>query len=558
MEDHLPVINLELNSGVFRIKTAEAIYLITVTPDSTLTKVVEKVVEREVVKPSPEPVLEETSQLDENDVFYREISEELYGEIGKLARQLSLSIKEIPESNFKGLNLEQTGKELEDAKGQLEDIVHMTEKATMDIMDLTETIQEDLFNIQGKLTSIKDLEFMLRQESSDLDWGDMDDTVISEDEPPAPSLPDIDLDFFTTLVEQENKLREMISGLPTVDENAAPPEPAPQPAAAPEPQVVKKTLYKFDVDVIFQTMYELCTNEMVKEHIKAMRNDQNTAFDQTVIVNSLSELAPTVDVEDNFYNFPITSILKGLFSATTNEKYKQILKKMNQTAASIFLDSVLPIEGETEEQEITVEAPAAAPQPAPTPAPPVSLKPGLPPEQIDELLQVIDETVGLLDTEKERLAQSIQELKDTPPTPAGEEDFTRVANDDREKIVNTVENTSEIIQRIMTHINRILEALSFQDLSGQRIFKIVRIISQVQVQLLSLLVAYGAKFKRKKESVETKTTKEQETERMAQEEVDKMLEKVAPVSSIDDLKGPDADGRLNQGAVDGLLADLGF
>ena len=175
MESQLPVIHLELSSGVFRIKTHDAVYHITVTQDSSLTRVVEKVVEKEVWQepPSHPPAPQAAPQpKDQESVFYRDISEELYGEIGKLARQLSLSIKEIP-SSISGANIQQTGQELEDAKGQLEDIVQMTEKATMDIMDMTESMQEDLKSLSDGLSRLTTMEFMARtdEEAQDLDWG---------------------------------------------------------------------------------------------------------------------------------------------------------------------------------------------------------------------------------------------------------------------------------------------------------------------------------------------------------------------------------------------------
>lgn len=102
-------------------------------------------------------------------------------------------------------------------------------------------------------------------------------------------------------------------------------------------------------------------------------------------------------------------------------------------------------------------------------------------------------------------------------------------------------------------ITRIMETLSFQDLSGQRIFKIVGLISAVQVQLLSLLVSFGTKLKEKEK--EHDLVSGEDTDEMAQEEVDKMLKHIAGPQA---MEGPAAEGRLNQDKVDGLLADLGF
>jgi chemotaxis regulatin CheY-phosphate phosphatase CheZ len=542
MDDHLPVINLELSSGSFKIRTPDAVYHITVTADSSVARVVEKVVEKEA---APPPKVDD----DDDDLYYQEITEEMYREIGKLARQLSLSIKEIP-GQLREFNIEQTGVELESAKGQLEDIVQMTEKATMDIMDLAETIQEDLQSVETQLTALTQLDFMSQdsEAAEEDDWGtDIDEGDIEDiDESVAAHQSARTEAFQKTISEvlaQEQRLREAVSELPVAaDHVPAAPEPAP------EPRTETVTTYSFDVDVVFQTLYELCTNETVKEHIKAMRADQESAFDQAAIKKALADQAPTVEVEDEFYNFSITSVLKSLFAATSNDKYKATLKKMNKTAGEIFLDTILPIMGESQQEEVQI--PAEAPEPEPVAAP----NPGLPVEEIERLLAMIDDTIGRLNSEQERLQESEAVASQAGPT-ALEPGFTSVRTEDQQTIISAVEGSNEVVRRITTHITRILEALSFQDLSGQRIMKIVRLISDVQVHLLSLLVSYGAKIKKHQQAKQEDVSIE-DTQKMAQEEVDKMLERVSTPTS--ELEGPDAEGRLNQDAVDGLLKDLGF
>ncbi|MBF0531402.1 MAG: hypothetical protein HQK55_19455 [Deltaproteobacteria bacterium] len=189
-------------------------------------------------------------------------------------------------------------------------------------------------------------------------------------------------------------MREVVSQLPIFSEEHEIPEQSPP---APAPPVQKIYTYVFDLDVVFQTMYELCTNETVKDHIKLMRADRNTAFDNPAILKSLSDLASTVTVEDNFYNFPIPAVLKILFQTTKSEKHKQVLKKMNQTAGTIFLDGNLPLEGQVKEQIMT--AAVSSPESAP-PKPRIQAKPGLPTENIDSMLSLIDETVNMLEEEK--------------------------------------------------------------------------------------------------------------------------------------------------------------
>lgn len=549
MNNSLPIISLELNSGVFRIKTQEAIYEISVNPDSSLTRVVEKVVEREVrpaVDSSPAPV-QAVPTVQGGDVFYRDITEEMYKEIGKLARQLSLSIKEIPGSHFKGVDIEQTGIELEDAKGQLEDIVQMTEKATMDIMDLAETIQEDLQNVQGGLGSLVQLDFMAREDDSDLDWGDEldipEETEAVENGLEGAEAVETFTAFIASMLEKQNSLKSRVEELP-LSQGAAPPASAP-PA---KPQVKTVKAYKFDLDTIFQTMYEFCTNETVKDHIKGMRAEQATAFDQEAVLGGIGKLAANLTPdEDNFLDMPLIGILKGLYGATENDKFKNILKKMNQTAKSIFLEPNLPIEANMEEKEIMVEP--ESPEPEET----LLAEPGITSEQLDPILAIINENIGDLEAEKERVASlSIREKDDAT---GADTSFTQVKREDYNKIVETINNSTDAVNRIMSSITRILEALAFQDLSGQRIMKIVRLISDVQVQLLSLLVSFGAKMNRKLHVPEG-AAGPQDTDKLVQDEVDKMLERVSTPETI--LGGPDAEGRLDQDAVNNLLAEMGF
>ncbi len=554
MEETLPVINLELSSGVFRIRTNEAIYQITVNLDNPVARVVEKVVEKEVDRAPDSPVIM-AAAVEADDLFYREMSEELYSEIGKLARQLSLSIKEIPGKGFAGVNIEQTGQELEDAKGQLEDIVQMTEKASMDIMDLAESIQDDLSTVTGQIQTIKGLDFIAGQ-ATELDWDDVPDEPEGEataESDPLAAGPNLFADFIAILLDQENKLRTAVTQLPVISDTPKPVQPA-APAAPAAPVMEKVTTYIFDIDVIFQTLYELCTNEAVKDHIKIMRAEQQTGFNSEAVLKFLADLAPTVDVEDNFFNFPLATILKGLFQTTDNEKFKQILKKMNQTAGSIFLDTILPILGEIEEKEIEVQGEVAG-EAEQVEAAPISAQPGIPPEQIEELAALIDENISRITAEKERLESTVQEAQpEASKGPAA--DGTHLKDDDREKIAQALDTANGAVQQIMPRITSILEALSFQDLSGQRIYKIVQLISAVQVQLLSLLVSFGAKIKKRQELPETLAADSKAVEKVAQDEVDKMLERVSTQPS--EMEGPDAEGSLDQDAVNDMLADLGF
>ncbi len=521
-QSELPVVQLELNSGMFRIKTPEAIYEITVKPDSSLTQVVEKIVE--VEKPSaeqPAAAKEQEQQApaasgqpgDEvisKEDFYKEISEEMYHEIGKLARDLSLSIKQMP-GEPKKVDIQKAGVDLESAKSMLEDVVKMTENATMQIMDISENIHNDCETIKQNLSDIKNLNFL----GNDAAPSQPGENPVST--------------FLQSLIERENGLKEVIAALPVQEDTPAPAESAPP---QPQPASTRK-VYDFDVDVVFQTLYELCTNEAVKKHIKSMREDQQEAFDIPGIKTVFSDMASEVSAEENFFNFPLENILKTLFKYSSDEKSKQILKKMHQTSGDIFLDSTLPIEGTVQEQEIPDAAAQTESASAEAAADESSGK-------LAQALELIDKNIAML-------SEQAEYYKSESPGFVQPEGYSMVKKEDHDKLISALESSDQVIQSIITRISNILEALTFQDLSGQRIVKIADMLTSVQVQLLGILVSFGVKLKKRQEGAEID---DWETE----EEVDKMMSSVAAQAA----EGQEKKGPLNQDAVDKLLADLGF
>ena len=477
-DTQLPVIKLELMDGTLRIRTEHAIYEIGVDAAAGLARSVDTIVQSErAPAPPPEPaaaLATDSAAVSDQDLFFKELSEEMLNEIGKLARQLSLSIRDVPPPG-KNVDLTQAGTDLENAKGLLGNIVKMTESATMQIMDLTEQIHSGCETVSKNVERIRSLEFVERpMESGDgADWKD-----------------------------EALRLARTIHALATQ---------CSAPADAPV------TVYRFDPDIIFQTVYELCTNESVKKHIKAMWDGKAEAFDMGAVTAAFSAMAPEIEQEESFFNFPLEMILKTLYQHATVDSHKQVLKKMHKSAGTIFLDQVLPVEGTVEQQ---APAPAAGS------------------DGPDALVAATDELIALLERDA-----------GTVPLDQG---YSLIRREEHEALVTALESSDDIIKKIVQGMQHILETLSFQDLSGQQIMKIADILSSVQVQLLSILVSFGVKFKAKAED-SSLTTWDAEAE--TSEQVTQMMNRLGEEGAQGE---GESTGPLDQAAVDQMLAELGF
>jgi chemotaxis regulatin CheY-phosphate phosphatase CheZ len=116
-----------------------------------------------------------------------------------------------------------------------------------------------------------------------------------------------------------------------------------------------------------------------------------------------------------------------------------------------------------------------------------------------------------------------------------------------------VQEVLETVDRITHSLSRIVEALSFQDLSGQRLLKILKIIRQLQVQVLTLLVAAGHKLEMKLDSL---AHPGQESD-LARKELDRLLNSVTPPSDQEFAAAPE-EQPLDQNAINDLLTGMGF
>ncbi|MDR1397018.1 MAG: protein phosphatase CheZ, partial [Desulfarculales bacterium] len=351
MPASLPEITLEISSGTLTIRTAEAVYHVMVAgggapapsqpPPAPAALAAAPALSPPPPSPHPSPPAE--GAPDDED-YYRELSNDMYLEVGRLARRLSMSIRDVSIDKIESMDFGAAGSQLENAKDELENVVKMTEQATLKIMDFTEAIQSAVDTSQDLMKRI----MAGGRESRDPD-------PAREEEP----------ETLEALNQYLSRMRENPLAAPLAKagelrdalRQAASSPPPPPPAASPaSPQ------YEFPLELVFQTMYELCTNEAVKKHIKTMWDSAGQAFDGVKLESGLNAAAESGGGpdEDNFLNLDLKEVLKAMFQATGKDNFQQVLKKMASTADQIFLEQTLPLEA----------IPKAAGGPPPPPPPP--------------------------------------------------------------------------------------------------------------------------------------------------------------------------------------------
>jgi len=508
----LPEIRLELNSGTFRIRTPEAVYVITVQPDGTLAQEITQVVEQEVVSEIISEDAETAKDSDasvsvgaEDDVFYKEVSVSMLGRIGELAKKLNLSLKDFSVQAAQDIDFGQSGKRLSDAMGQLEDINMMAENATMVIMDLTEKIQEDISRTKENIKVLNEID-LTRDEEVDSVYEVVEKMCggVKTHQP-----------LVDEIVSSQQELMESMSRLSDL-------------VGTTEKKEEKEESCEFDLDTIFQTLYEFCTNEAVKKHLKTMRADKK-ACDIQLFHTAINESLKGVNIEDNFADVPIQLILSALAQSTENDKYKGFLEKLDKNLSSLFLEENLPLE---------------IPQ-----AKEVSKTEG----EESQIPTLVSDIADRIKTNLEKLAKVKTELFDVDVDASLLKDFedkTIIKRKDRDTIKHILDESNTHFASIMDFATKIFENLSFQDLTGQKITKIIELLSDFQSQLLVMLVAFNVQIKSKEKN---KDITAEESEKLVQKEVDKVLANV-----MVETKDEETTNRFDQDAVNEMLDGMGF
>lgn len=541
----IPEITFELDTGNLTIRTAEAVYHVVVTgtgagagrgalPAAAAAPQLAAAEDdwdlpepddQPAPAPAAAPPALEAGEGDQE--FYRELSAEMYHEVGRLAKRLSMSIRDVKQVKVDALDPSDAGQKLESAKDQLEGVVKMTERATMLIIENSERIQDDIDRASKIMSEVSSASASGGQAAEPDPEAEANkqalSTAVAALSEFAGRMADSPLEALTAQAQE------------VLDELNA----APAAAPAPEPEPAPAAKWSFPLELVFQTVYELCTNETVKKHIKAMWDSGDQGFDQAAVESALNALAPAEPDEDNFLNLDLKGVLKGLFQATGQERFQAVLKKMAGTADQIFLEQSLPLEA-VPSQAAPAEAPAA---PAPAADAPAADTAKL--EALIDALKNMSQSLTPPEV-PENLAEMLEAALAAGGDGAGGGQVPP----------ELIEQLGAAMDSIFQSVNRIIEALSFQDLSGQAIYGIVRLLTDFQVQLLAMVVSFGTKIKAKETQAELSA---EASEKMAQSEVDRVLDSLG-VSDAEGEGGAAEEerGSLDQDQVNNMLEGLGF
>jgi len=503
-------VNLEITAGFFRISTADLVYNITVLdgPAAGPAESMPPVADLATLAACPGPG---------GDDYYKQVSIDVFNDIGRLAKSLSSTIMNIPAEDRlqKRAELDEAGEKIEDAKRQLQDIVSMTERATMEIMDQVEKVQR-------QTDGVKDLLSLLKNHKA------FQQAAEEEAEEAANGA----VEALASLREKLDRAAALTAVLQAGNAAASGESGAPG-------GIARKIRYLFSLDTVFQTMYELCTNESVKTHITGARKNAEEIFAGDVFIDALShrirDLAPD---SDNFFTVPLSDVLQSLLVACSDAKVQNLLKKMDLNQKEIFLDQGLPLEvPPTDEAGEEDSGSAGETETGAQQAEPAGPAVG---SRIDEIAVLMTESRDLTETVGRALANIHATVQ-----PAG---LSMMSLEDQQDIFVKIEDAFHVATSITDDVTRITETLSFQDLSGQQIMKIIKLLSDFQVQLLAIVVSFGSQLKVKEKNVDISVA---ESKLLAQGDVDRYLKSM----TTETVGG---EGALDQEAVNEILAELGF
>ena len=255
--------------------------------------------------------------------------------------------------------------------------------------------------------------------------------------------------------------------------------------------------------------------------------EQQKVVDQAMesITGLLHEYAKTTDIDDAAQKALLVFMRATLSASLANalkesELYRHINTEMRQGLQTIYktITSVAAPTAECATKEDTGKLFCEAT------------------EQLNEVMTATFEATESIMEEVERLQDLLQET-------GGHLQAIKQATD-----VAAVDTLIEQVTTFEDSLTQIMTSLSFQDLTGQRLKKVVAALGEIQDSIFDLYVSSGLMLKTSEEMPE------KEVEEIAAESKRRMDE-IKEVKGSE-LKGPSAG--TNQADVDSLLADLGL
>uniref|UniRef100_A0A7C3WIR2 Protein phosphatase CheZ n=1 Tax=Desulfobacca acetoxidans TaxID=60893 RepID=A0A7C3WIR2_9BACT len=436
----------------------------------------------EAAAPLPFPEagnLLDAARLAEEVAHYRRASQEIYEGLGRLAKEINLSIQDLSLAEIIQSGTISPGERLDQVRSQVTEVLEMTEKATLNILNLVGHIQEDCLKVQEHLLHIANG----TGDSQDADGPDSGKATDAQE-------------FWSRLLSRgeafDRRIHEFFEKSPAR----------------------QKAFTPVRLPDVLQILLEFCSTEKVKPHLKSLQTQHETLFQVDETEQALAALTAEAPSEDGFYQLPVEKVLAILQETCTEARVKELFSKLLASAAKIFPVATLPLECPS-----TDDASGAG----------------------SEVLALWQE---FLDA-----------LRQAAGSPAA---GRSVAAAGREEILQDAARESlSTVKRISASLSRITEALAFQDLSGQRLLKVLSILRQLQVQVLTLLVAAGEKLK---VGLERKGTSVSMGETSAQEQLNRILNPFPQdpdeSRSAEDFAAPQQP--LDQEAINELLTSLGF
>jgi chemotaxis regulatin CheY-phosphate phosphatase CheZ len=428
---------------------------------------------------------QDTGQVSPELDYYRQVSREIYDGLGKLAKDINLSIQDLSLAEIIQTAMGSPGEGLDQARNQVTDVLLMTEQATLNIMDLVEQIRGDCQDVQTKLQNLTA-------------------------PPPPGESGELSLEAAPDHSADQGLWDEVLSQAEEMGDLLRSPEPQGISPAAGVPI--------FSLADILQILLEFCTNEKVKQHLKAVQAKQDAIFRTTEAEQALSLLAAGALQEDGFYQLPVEPLLNLLKSHCEDERVQELFTKMASSGAKLFPVAALPLEAQEMEEEFADE---------------LAEPPGYP--EVTARWEKLQHAIKLLAEQRQTCLAGGPARMSHPGSAA-----------EVQQVLGTVD-------RITDSLSRIVEALAFQDLSGQRLLKILKIIRQLQVQVLTLLVASGQKLLVNLDDQPLPT----QGSDLARKELDRLLHSFSPPAD-QEFVAPSHEQPLDQDAVNDLLTSMGF